>query len=252
MRHDVLASGVEATVIVRAIADLPDSTGAPWANGTAFDDAALFLGQSTPYPGVLAGLQRMAQTGVEDRAVPAHWLGDPAVGVASDRYCRIDNESEPPMRNCARICRGGGRSRVRASSMMNAGRRLLALKSRVRRMVEIMDEETGHASSMPIGWTAVCELSEIPVDGALHKELGETEICLVDSGGRIYALRDECSHGHVRLSEGEVCAGLIECYLHGSEFDLIAGVPLTPPVTEPVPVYEMRVNDDIVEISLSL
>lgn len=93
-------------------------------------------------------------------------------------------------------------------------------------------------------------MSEIPIEGALQVYLGDLEICLVNSRDRICALLDECSHGQVRLSEGDVCDGLIECYMHGSEFDLVTGIPISPPATEPVPVYDVRIKDGIVEVSL--
>lgn len=90
------------------------------------------------------------------------------------------------------------------------------------------------------------------MDGALRVLLEDLEICLVNSRGRFYALLDECSHGHghVRLSEGDVCDGAIECYMHGSEFDLVTGRPLCLPATEPVPTLEVRGHDGVVEVGL--
>jgi 3-phenylpropionate/trans-cinnamate dioxygenase ferredoxin subunit len=35
----------------------------------------------------------------------------------------------------------------------------------------------------------------------------------------------------------------IECWKHGSTFSLVTGEPLTLPATQPVPVYEARVDD---------
>lgn len=55
----------------------------------------------------------------------------------------------------------------------------------------------------PVRWTRACGVDEVPLDGALHVLLEDLEICLAN-GGRFYALLDECSHGQVRLSEGDV------------------------------------------------
>ena len=67
----------------------------------------------------------------------------------------------------------------------------------------------------------------------------------------VYAMLDECSHGQVELSEGDVEDGYIECWLHGSRFDLTTGVPAGPPATRPVPVYPVRITDGFIEVALS-
>ena len=69
-------------------------------------------------------------------------------------------------------------------------------------------------------------------------------MAIVHSGERYYAIADECSHAAIPLSEGDVGDGEIECYLHGSRFDLSTGEPLGLPATEPVAVYRCRVVDD--------
>ena len=49
------------------------------------------------------------------------------------------------------------------------------------------------------------------------------------AAARFYAIADECSHAAIPLSEGDVGDGEIECYLHGSRFDLRTGEPLGLP-----------------------
>jgi 3-phenylpropionate/trans-cinnamate dioxygenase ferredoxin subunit len=70
-------------------------------------------------------------------------------------------------------------------------------------------------------------------------------VALVRIDDDVYAIGDTCSHANVSLSEGEVLAGdrEIECWKHGSTFSLVTGEPLTLPATQPVPVYEARVED---------
>lgn len=84
----------------------------------------------------------------------------------------------------------------------------------------------------------------------MHVDLGGHPICLARSGGAFYAMLDECSHGHVELSEGEIEDGHVECWLHGSRFDLATGIPACPPATEPVPVYPVRISADGAEVAL--
>ncbi len=70
------------------------------------------------------------------------------------------------------------------------------------------------------------------------------------SCGQIFAVRDECSHAQIALSEGEVDNCEIECWLHGSRFDLRTGEPTSLPAYEPVPVYPVRVEGDDVLVDV--
>jgi 3-phenylpropionate/trans-cinnamate dioxygenase ferredoxin component len=70
-------------------------------------------------------------------------------------------------------------------------------------------------------------------------------ICVVRIGDDVYAIGDTCSHADVSLSTGEVYGDTkeIECDKHGSLFSLETGEALTLPATQPVPVYDARVDD---------
>lgn len=60
--------------------------------------------------------------------------------------------------------------------------------------------------------------------------------------GRLYAVGDACTHAGVRLSEGWLYDGRIECALHRALFDVASGVVLAPPARLPVPTHEVRVE----------
>ncbi|MFI5492167.1 non-heme iron oxygenase ferredoxin subunit [Actinoplanes sp. NPDC051859] len=64
-----------------------------------------------------------------------------------------------------------------------------------------------------------------------------------------YAVRDECSHAAVALSEGEVEGCTLECWLHGSRFDLRTGEPSGPPATEPVAIFPVEIRDGDIYVS---
>ena len=87
-----------------------------------------------------------------------------------------------------------------------------------------------------------CALAEVASESAIPVQVDGTEIAIVQSGGAFYAIADECSHAAIPLSEGDVGDGEIECYLHGSRFDLRTGQPLGLPATEPVAVYRCVVD----------
>ena len=69
-------------------------------------------------------------------------------------------------------------------------------------------------------------------------------VAIVRVGNEVFAVNDTCSHAEVSLAEGEVSGCEIECWLHGSRFDLHTGAPTALPATEPVPVYPVRVEGD--------
>ncbi len=95
-----------------------------------------------------------------------------------------------------------------------------------------------------------CAVSDVPDEGALRVTMGGRPVCVARSGGEVYAIHDVCSHAEVALSEGEVEDGTIECWLHGSRFDLRTGKPTGLPATRPVPVYPVRVDGDDVLVAL--
>ncbi|MGI9197289.1 MAG: non-heme iron oxygenase ferredoxin subunit [Candidatus Nanopelagicales bacterium] len=90
----------------------------------------------------------------------------------------------------------------------------------------------------------VCALGDLPEDGALRVLVGERPVALVRCEGEVYAILDICSHADVPLSEGDVEDCSIECWLHGSRFDLRTGVPLSLPATVPVPVFAVVVEGE--------
>ncbi|HEY5848644.1 MAG TPA: non-heme iron oxygenase ferredoxin subunit [Microlunatus sp.] len=96
-----------------------------------------------------------------------------------------------------------------------------------------------------------CSVAEVAPETALAVEVDGTDLAIVNSGGTFYAIADECSHAAIPLSEGDVEDGEIECYFHGSRFDLRTGRPLGLPATQPVAVYACRVDDDTVVVDVS-
>ena len=95
-----------------------------------------------------------------------------------------------------------------------------------------------------------CALSEVPQEGALGVEVAAVPVAIVRAEGEVYAIRDVCSHEEVPLSEGEVYDHTVECWLHGSCFDLRTGKPTGPPATQAVPVYQVKIDGDDVLVAL--
>ena len=95
-----------------------------------------------------------------------------------------------------------------------------------------------------------CALSDLPEEGAIRVELDGVPVCVARSGGEVFAISDICSHADVSLSEGDVEDGHIECWLHGSAFDLRTGAPTGLPATKPVATYPVVIEGDDVLVKL--
>jgi 3-phenylpropionate/trans-cinnamate dioxygenase ferredoxin component len=86
-------------------------------------------------------------------------------------------------------------------------------------------------------------LSEVPDDEAVGVTLGRHGVAIARQGDEVFAVEDLCSHANVALSEGEVEDCTVECFLHGSRFDLRTGKPTGLPATEPVATFPVDVRD---------
>ena len=104
--------------------------------------------------------------------------------------------------------------------------------------------------SQTTAWERVCSVGDIPEAGARRVVVGRTPVAIVRSDGEIFAIHDVCSHADVSLSEGDVEDGHIECWLHGSMFDLATGKPTGLPATKPVPTYAVTVEGDSVLVQM--
>ena len=100
------------------------------------------------------------------------------------------------------------------------------------------------------GFTRVCSVADLTEGGSLAVEVGGEPVALVRTEGEVFAIRDECSHAAVALSEGDVDGYTVECWLHGSCFDVRTGKPTNLPATEPVPVYSVKIEGDDVLVSI--
>jgi 3-phenylpropionate/trans-cinnamate dioxygenase ferredoxin component len=105
-----------------------------------------------------------------------------------------------------------------------------------------------------MGFVRACALTDVPTDEALAVTIGAYEVAVARDGEEVFAIQDQCSHAAVALSEGEVADCTVECWLHGSRFDLRTGKPIGPPATEPVATFpvDVRNGDVFVDIDTTL
>jgi 3-phenylpropionate/trans-cinnamate dioxygenase ferredoxin subunit len=98
-----------------------------------------------------------------------------------------------------------------------------------------------------------CALGELTLNQAKRVVVGGIPIALVlDSAGEVHAIGDTCTHGDISLAEGFVEDDTLECWAHGSQFELRTGKPLTLPAYEPVPVFTVVTIDGDIYIDPTL
>lgn len=103
-----------------------------------------------------------------------------------------------------------------------------------------------------MSFVRACAVVDVPTGAAIAVDLGGTgEVAIVRTAeGDVFAISDSCSHAEIPLSEGEVEGSTLECYMHGSRFDLRTGRPLELPATQPVPVYPVRLEGDDIYVDI--
>jgi 3-phenylpropionate/trans-cinnamate dioxygenase ferredoxin subunit len=101
--------------------------------------------------------------------------------------------------------------------------------------------------------TRVCAVDDIEPGTSQRFDIGKHRVAVVRIGDDFYALGDVCTHDDYSLAEGEIdpdeCT--IECWKHGSLFDLKTGEALTLPATRATPVYDVVVDNGDVFVEIS-
>jgi nitrite reductase/ring-hydroxylating ferredoxin subunit len=99
---------------------------------------------------------------------------------------------------------------------------------------------------------AVARLEDLPEGELLGvvTERGE-RICLLNCGGVIHAVSNNCTHQDFPMDEGVLlCVDgcTIECAWHGARFDCATGAVQREPAEDPLPVFEVMVENDTIYV----
>jgi 3-phenylpropionate/trans-cinnamate dioxygenase ferredoxin component len=102
-----------------------------------------------------------------------------------------------------------------------------------------------------VSFQPAVRLDALPEVGALAVQLDGVTVAVVrDEDGDIHAVDDTCTHANVSLAEGEVDGCTVECWLHGSRFDLRTGKPTSLPAIKPLAVYPVQIQDGTVLVDV--
>ena len=92
-------------------------------------------------------------------------------------------------------------------------------------------------------------VDELPLGRVATVETPEgDELALYNVNGEIYATENFCPHRGAPLSEGFLCGHVIECGLHGWQFDVRTGMCLT--LEEKIKTFPVSIEDDVIKIEI--
>jgi 3-phenylpropionate/trans-cinnamate dioxygenase ferredoxin subunit len=92
------------------------------------------------------------------------------------------------------------------------------------------------------------QLSDLPHGAKQVVEINGKPVLLCNWNGRIFAISNICSHAEEKLDCGRMSNGWIACPIHGARFDLATGKAKNPPAKQPIPVYNVRVEEGWIEV----
>ena len=97
----------------------------------------------------------------------------------------------------------------------------------------------------------VGRVDDFPPSACVSFELPDgSELAIYNVDGEFYATENSCPHQGYPLSEGTMCGHIVECGLHGWQFDVRSGECLT--VVERIKTYETVVENDLLKVIFTL
>lgn len=98
-------------------------------------------------------------------------------------------------------------------------------------------------------WLPVCNMADIPEEGALFTEAGGQPIILCKTMHGFACYQNACAHMGMKMDGGTIQEGILQCPSHGFRYDLSSGECLTAPEVQ-LQVHAVRVVGNRVEVRL--
>jgi 3-phenylpropionate/trans-cinnamate dioxygenase ferredoxin subunit len=80
--------------------------------------------------------------------------------------------------------------------------------------------------------------------------LNGRSILVCRAAGELYAVENRCTHQEAELEGGRIRGCFISCPLHGVRFDLRDGNPMGQLTRVPLPTFEVRLVDGVIEVAV--
>jgi nitrite reductase/ring-hydroxylating ferredoxin subunit len=104
-----------------------------------------------------------------------------------------------------------------------------------------------------VRWCEVAKVDEIPPGCFKCISCQGSDIDVFNLDGEFYAMGDVCTHAETSLCEGDfyedIRGWVVECPLHGSQFDVTTGAAISLPATGNAGKYEVKVENGVVYVN---
>jgi nitrite reductase/ring-hydroxylating ferredoxin subunit len=99
-------------------------------------------------------------------------------------------------------------------------------------------------------WHDIGSAEAVPAGEMRPFEIGEHYIALYNVDGQIYATNNVCSHGEALLTDGYLDNDIVECPLHGGQFEVCSGKAMCAPAETDLQTHLIRVVGGRIEVRL--
>jgi nitrite reductase/ring-hydroxylating ferredoxin subunit len=97
-------------------------------------------------------------------------------------------------------------------------------------------------------WTPVLPVDSLKNGKPQRVEVDGVGLVLCRTGKEIAAFGEFCPHLAAPMTDGWVDRGRLVCPWHGSRFDVCSGAVLRGPSAAPLPRYQTRISDGMIEL----
>jgi nitrite reductase/ring-hydroxylating ferredoxin subunit/plasmid maintenance system antidote protein VapI len=178
------------------------------------------------------------------------WLTDKLKNVMTQRSLTVD-----------KVARDLAVERSRLNKIIDGS--VIPNENLTKRFAKYFGEDTGEwlnnakkredskraVASIPPDFFKVAKVSEVP-EGDMKIVFNDL-VALANANGKFYAFGNICPHAAGPLGEGFLEGCVVECPWHAAQWDVSTGKPLTGLATSDIPVFEVRLVGDDIEIKLT-
>jgi nitrite reductase/ring-hydroxylating ferredoxin subunit len=99
-------------------------------------------------------------------------------------------------------------------------------------------------------WRPVAAERDVPPGEMFASEIGGVSLAVYNVDGAFFATDNICTHAYALLSDGWLDGDIIECPLHGGQFNVRTGQALGDPVTCDLRRFPTRLRDGRIEVQV--
>lgn len=96
----------------------------------------------------------------------------------------------------------------------------------------------------------ICQVDDLPSGERVLFEIEGFSIALFRVGEKYCAIGDVCTHDNGPIGDGELDGLEVVCPRHGARFDLETGNATRLPAVRGIPVYPVRVRENLIEVGI--